>query len=114
MEVVSMPQKAWSKKRERQYEHVKEGALDRGESEDTAEEIAARTVNKERARHGEAREASRTSTQDISSGRRGGQRSHRGSLGRTKEQLYEEAKDKGIEGRSKMTKAQLERALKRD
>jgi hypothetical protein len=114
MEVVSMPQKAWSKKRERQYEHVKEGALDRGESEDTAEEIAARTVNKERARHGEAREASRTSTQDISSGRRGGLRSHRGSLGRTKEQLYEEAKDKGIEGRSKMTKAQLERALKRD
>lgn len=109
-----MPQQAWNKKRERQYEHVKEGALDRGEREDTAEEIAARTVNKERARHGEARESSRTSTQDISSGRRGGLRSHRGAGGRTKEQLYEEAKDKGIEGRSSMTKAELERALKRD
>ena len=73
-----MPQRAWSKKRERQYEHIKEGVLDRGEDEDTAEEIAARTVNKERARHGEARQASRTSTQDISSSRRGGLRSHRG------------------------------------
>jgi hypothetical protein len=108
-----MPQQAWSKKRERQYEHVKEGLLDRGESEDTAEEIAARTVNKERARHGEAREASRTSTQDISSGRRGGLRSHQGPGGRTRDQLYEEAKDKGIEGRSKMNKAELEEALKR-
>jgi hypothetical protein len=108
-----MPQQAWSKKRERQYEHVKEGLLDRGESEDTAEEIAARTVNKERARHGEAREASRTSTQDISSGRRGGLRSHKGPGGRTRDQLYEEAKDKGIEGRSKMNKAELEAALKR-
>jgi plasmid stabilization system protein ParE len=108
-----MPQQAWSKKRERQYEHIKEGLLDRGESEDTAEEIAARTVNKERARHGEAREASRTSTQDISSGRRGGLRSHKGPGGRTREQLYEEAKDKGIEGRSKMSKAELEQALKR-
>jgi hypothetical protein len=108
-----MPQQAWSKKRERQYEHVKEGLLDRGESEDTAEEIAARTVNKERARNGEAREASRTSTQDISSGRRGGLRSHKGPGGRTRDQLYEEAKDKGIEGRSKMNKAELEEALKR-
>jgi hypothetical protein len=108
-----MPQQAWSKKRERQYEHVKEGLLDRGESEDTAEEIAARTVNKERARHGEAREASRTSTQDISSGRRGGLRSHQGPGGRTRDQLYQEAKDKGIEGRSTMNKAELEEALKR-
>lgn len=108
-----MPQQAWSKKRERQYEHIKEGVLERGESEDTAEEIAARTVNKERARSGEARQASRTSTQDISSGRRGGLRSHRGAGGRTKEQLYAEAKDKGIPGRSTMSKAQLERALAR-
>ncbi len=113
LEVGAVPQQAWSKKRERQYEHVKEGVLERGESEDTAEEIAARTVNKERARHGESREASRTSTQDISSGRRGGLRSHKAAGGRTREQLYEEAKDKGIEGRSKMTKAQLQRALKR-
>ena len=108
-----MPQQAWNKKRERQYEHVKEGVLERGESEDSAEEIAARTVNKERARHGESRQASRTSTKDISSGRRGGLRSHKGAGGRTREQLYEEAKDKGIEGRSQMNKAQLERALKR-
>jgi hypothetical protein len=113
VEVGVMPQRAWSKKRERQYEHVKEGLLERGESEDTAEEIAARTVNKERARHGEARESSRTSTADISSARRGGLRSHKGAGGRTRDQLYEEAKDKGIEGRSKMNKAQLERALKR-
>jgi hypothetical protein len=108
-----VPQQAWSKKRERQYDHVKEGLRERGESEDTAEEIAARTVNKERARHGESREASRTSTDDISSGRRGGLRSHRGAGGRTRDQLYEEAKDRGIEGRSRMNKAQLERALKR-
>ncbi len=108
-----MPQQAWNKKRERQYEHIKEGVLERGESEGTAEEIAARTVNKERARHGEAKESSRTSTHDISSGRRGGLRSHKGPGGRTKNQLYAEAKDKGIEGRSKMSKAQLERALKR-
>jgi len=108
-----MPQTAWSKKRERQYEHIKEGLRERGESEDTAEEIAARTVNKERARHGEAKEASRTSVQDISSGRRGGLRSHKGAGGRTKEQLYNEARRKGIEGRSKMTKAQLERAVGR-
>src|ERR1700756_2702271 len=100
-----MPQQAWSDKRERQYEHIKEGLRDRGRSEDLAEEIAARTVNKERARHGEAKEASRTSIDDISSGRRGGLRSHRGSLGRTRDQLYEEAKHKGIKGRSKMTKA---------
>ena len=108
-----MPQRAWSKKRERQYEHIKEGLEDRGRSEDTAEEIAARTVNKERARAGEAKQRSRTSTKDISSGRRGGLRSHKGPGGRTKEQLYQEAKRKGIEGRSKMNKKQLEKAVGR-
>ena len=109
-----MPQQAWSTKRERQYEHIKQGLEKRGRDEDTAEEIAARTVNKERARSGEAKEASRASVNDISSGRRGGLRSHRGPGGRTKQQLYEEAKDKGIEGRSKMTKAELQRAVDRD
>jgi hypothetical protein len=108
-----MPQQAWSNKRERQYDHIKEGLLERGKSEDTAEEIAARTVNKERARAGEAKEASRTSTDDISSGRRGGLRSGKGSGGRTKDQLYNEAREKGIKGRSKMNKAQLERAVGR-
>lgn len=108
-----MPQQAWSKKRERQYEHIKEGLEDRGRNEDEAEEIAARTVNKERARHGESRESSRTSTDDISSGRRGGLRSHKGPGGRTYDQLYQEARDKGIEGRSKMNKAQLEKAVGR-
>jgi hypothetical protein len=102
-----------SRKRERQYEHIKAGLKERGRSEDVAEEIAARTVNKERARSGEAKEKSRTSTDDISSGRRGGLRSHSGSQGRTKEQLYNEAKAKGIEGRSKMNKAELERAVGR-
>jgi hypothetical protein len=105
--------RAWSDKRERQYEHIKEGLLDRGEKEDTAEEIAARTVNKERARHGEARDSSRLSRTDISSGRRGGLRSHRGPGGRTKAQLYQEAKRKNVRGRSKMTKAQLARAVGR-
>ncbi|HEY3484416.1 MAG TPA: hypothetical protein VGK49_03485 [Ilumatobacteraceae bacterium] len=108
-----MPQRAWSNKRERQYEHIKEGLLERGEKEDTAEEIAARTVNKERARAGEAKESSRSSTHDISSGRRGGLRSHKGRGGRTRDQLYNEAKEKGIKGRSKMNKAQLERAVGR-
>ena len=108
-----MPQQAWSEKRERQYEHIKEGLPDKGRSEDSAEEIAARTVNKERARSGEARTASRTSIEDISSGRRGGLRSHSGPGGRTYRQLYEEAKDRGIDGRSKMSKAQLERAIAR-
>ena len=107
-----MPQDQWSQKRERQYEHIKEGLEDRGRNEDEAEEIAARTVNKERARAGEARESSRLSRSDISSGRRGGIRSHRrGPRGRTKDQLYEEATDRNIRGRSKMTKAQLQRAL---
>ena len=108
-----MPQKAWSAKRERQYEHIKSGLKSRGRSEDTAEEIAARTVNKERARSGEAKERSRSSVRDISSGRRGGIRSHRGPGGRTKEQLYNEAKDLGIKGRSRMTKSQLQAAVNR-
>jgi plasmid stabilization system protein ParE len=108
-----MPQRAWSDKRERQYEHIKNGLEARGEKEDTAEEIAARTVNKERARAGEAVTASKTSTDDISSGRRGGLRSHRGPGGRTRDQLYNEAKARGIKGRSKMTKAELERAVDR-
>ncbi|HSX99262.1 MAG TPA: plasmid stabilization protein [Streptomyces sp.] len=100
-----------SPKRERQYEHIKESAEDRGESESRAKEIAARTVNKERARSGESKTASRTSTQDMSSSRRGGQRSHRGSEGPTRDQLYEEAKKRGIQGRSDMNKSQLKRAL---
>lgn len=106
-----MPRGQWSKKRERQYEHIKEGVMDRGESEDTAEEIAARTVNKERARHGEAKESSRLSKEDMSSSRRGGLRSHKGSGGRTYDQLYQEAKDRNIQGRSKMTKSELAKAL---
>jgi hypothetical protein len=101
-------------KRARQYEHVKESERREGRSENLAEEIAARTVNKERARHGESRERSRTSTQDISSGRRGGLRSGTNrEKGRTKDQLYNEAKSLGIEGRSHMNKAQLERAVDR-
>src|SRR5882757_3653088 len=110
---MTMPQQAWSAKRERQYEHIKDSLEDRGRSENTAEEIAARTVNKERARAGEAKESSRSSTHDISSSRRGGLRSHSGPGGRTKEQLYNEAKKKNIHGRSKMTKAQLEKAVGR-
>ena len=99
-------------KRGRQYEHIKDSVLERGGSEDEAEEIAARTVNKERARNGEARQSSKLSRDDISSGRRGGLRSHRKSpRGRTRDQLYEEAKDRNIKGRSTMTKAELQRAL---
>ncbi|HET7419402.1 MAG TPA: plasmid stabilization protein [Candidatus Dormibacteraeota bacterium] len=108
-----MPQSAWSDKRERQYEHIKEGLLERGTSEDKAEEIAARTVNKERARDGEAQEASRTSIEDMSSGRRGGLHSHRGSRGPTYDQLRNEAKQRGIKGRSRMNKEQLARVLGR-
>lgn len=100
-------------KRGRQYEHIKDSLLEKGRSEDTAEEIAARTVNKERARSGESKQASRSSTQDVSSGHRGGKRSHRGAGGRTKEQLYNEAKKKGISGRSKMSKSELEKAVGR-
>ena len=99
-------------KRARQYEHVKESLLERGTSESRAEEIAARTVNKERARSGQAEESSRLSRTDISSGRRGGIRAHRRSpRGRTRDQLYEEARRRNIRGRSKMTKSELERAL---
>src|SRR5213083_9309 len=107
-----MPQKAWSNKRERQYEHIKESAKEGGASTKRAKEIAARTVNKERARSGEAKESSRTSRRDISSGRRGGQRSGTSRpKGRTKEQLYNEAKRRNIAGRSKMNKQHLHRAV---
>jgi hypothetical protein len=99
-------------KRARQYEHIKESVKDQGGSESRAEEIAARTVNKERARSGESRQRSRTSTQDMSSSRRGGQRSGTNrQKGRTRDQLYAEAKSLGIEGRSSMNKAQLQRAI---
>jgi hypothetical protein len=110
---IEVPQQSWSKNRERQYQHIRDGLEERGRSKDVSEEIAARTVNKERARSGEAESASRTSTEDISSGRRGGLRSHRGPGGRTKQQLYEEARSKGVSGRSKLNKAQLERAVDR-
>ncbi|MEU9264610.1 plasmid stabilization protein [Streptomyces sp. NPDC048251] len=100
-----------SPKRERRYEHIKESAQDRGESAGRAKEIAARTVNKERARSGESRTASRTSTQDMSSGKRGGQRSGKGSQGPTYDQLYEEARRRGVKGRSDMNKSRLQRAL---
>jgi hypothetical protein len=110
-----MPQSAWSSKRERQYEHVKESEKKQGRSTKRAKEIAARTVNKERARAGETKgPASRASTRDLSSGQRGGQRSGtKGPKGRTKEQLYDEARRIDIEGRSSMTKAQLQRAVDR-
>ncbi len=108
-----MPQQAWSDKRERQYEHIKDSAKSRGASTKRAKQIAARTVNKERARSGESRQRSRTSTRDISSGRRGGLRSHRGAEGRTREQLYQDAKRLNVPGRSKMNKAQLQRAVNR-
>jgi hypothetical protein len=101
-------------KRARQYEHIKESQLERGRGEGRAEEIAARTVNKERARSGESRTRSRSSTQDISSGRRGGQRSGTARpKGRTRDQLYNEARKLGVDGRSKMNKAQLQRAVDR-
>ncbi|MGB8197271.1 MAG: hypothetical protein WCF25_09730 [Acidimicrobiales bacterium] len=106
-----MPPETWSTKRERQFEHIKQSELRGGRSKDLAEEIAARTVNKERARAGESRTASTTSTKDISSGRRGGLRSHTGPGGRTFEQLYEEARRKNIKGRSKMNKKALEKAV---
>ena len=109
-----MPQAAWSAKRERQYEHIKDSVKEQGRSEDVAEEIAARTVNKERARSGEAKESSRLSRTDMSSSRRGGLRSGTNrAKGRTRDQLYEEAKDRGIKGRSKMNKEQLQRAVDR-
>ena len=109
-----MPQQTWSKKRERQYEHIKDSERKQGRSTKRAKEIAARTVNKERARSGEARESSRTSREDMSSGRRGGQRSGTNRpKGRTKEQLYNEAKRMNVKGRSRMNKQQLQRAVDR-
>ncbi|MFI1168975.1 plasmid stabilization protein [Streptomyces sp. NPDC020801] len=102
-----------SSKRERQYEHIRKSAQDRGESTERAKEIAARTVNKERARSGESKTAGRSSIQDMSSGRRGGQRSGRGSGGPTYDQLYEEARRRNIHGRSDMNKHQLQQALGR-
>lgn len=109
-----MPAQAWSNKRERQYKHIKDSQRDQGASESRAEEIAARTVNKNRARSGESRQASKTSTTDISSQRRGGLRSHKGSGGPTRDQLYNEARKKNIKGRSTMSKQQLAHALGRD
>ena len=107
-----MPQQAWNAKRERQYEHIKESERKQGRSTKRAKEIAARTVNKERARSGEANESSRTSRRDMSSSRRGGQRSGTNRpRGRTKEQLYNEAKRMNIQGRSRMNKQQLQRAV---
>ncbi|MBV8083815.1 MAG: plasmid stabilization protein [Chloroflexi bacterium] len=108
-----MPQRAWNAKRERQYEHIKEGLEERGYREPRAEEIASRTVNKARARAGEAKTSSRSSTHDISSSRRGGLRSHEGAQGRTYDQLYNEAREHNIHGRSKMNKAELKRAVGR-
>jgi len=108
-----MPRNAWSPKREREYDHIKQGLLARGKDEKLAEEIAARTVNKDRAQHGETSTASRSSVQDLSPSRRGGLRSHTGAGGRTYEQLYNEARQHGIKGRSRMTKAELESALRR-
>jgi hypothetical protein len=108
-----MPQRAWNAKRERQYEHIKDSAKDRGEPERVAERVAAATVNKERARHGESRTASRNSLTDVSSGHRGGKRSHTGAQGRTKQQLYAEAQRRNIKGRSRMSKAELEKAVGR-
>jgi len=108
-----MPQSAWNSKRERQYEHIKGSLEGSGKSEKTAKEIAARTVNKERARQGESRQASRQSVSDISSGRRGGLRSHSGAQGRTRDQLYAEAQKMNIPGRSHMKKSELQRAVDR-
>ena len=109
-----MPQRAWSNKRERQYEHVKDSAKQRGASTKRAKEIAARTVNRERARSGESRQRSRTSTRGPSSGRRGGLRSGTNRpKGQTREQLYNEAKRLNVSGRSSMNKTQLQRAVNR-
>ena len=107
-----MPQQAWNKKHERQYEHIKDSLKDKGRSESTAEEIAARTVNKTRAQQGESEQASSTPVNDKSPSERGGQRSHQGPQGRTKAQLYEDAKRLNIEGRSDMDKDKLEHAVK--
>jgi hypothetical protein len=106
-----MPEQQWSAKRERQYEHIKESKEERGTGERRAKEIAARTVNKDRAQHGESEQASRTSLDDVSPEHRGGKRSHSGAAGRTKDQLYQDAKRQGVKGRSKMSKSQLENAI---
>jgi plasmid stabilization system protein ParE len=103
--------KSWSAKRERQYEHIKEGLQQRGESDAAAEEIAARTVNKERAQHGEAKHPSPSSLEDMPAGRRGALHAQMGERGRTYQQLYNEAKEKGLKGRSSMSKAELEKKL---
>ena len=108
-----MPQKAWSAKRERQYAHIKDSLIDRGKLVPVAEEIAARVVNKERAQHGESVQASPSSINDMSAGHRGGLRSHRGADGRTLLQLRNEARQRGLKGRSSMNKTQLEQALSR-
>ena len=108
-----MPQGQWSAKRERQYADIKQSLLSRGRGEKLAEEIAARTVNKTRAQHGEAKQASAASLNDMSPSKRGGERSHSGAQGRTRAQLYEDAKRAGLAGRSRMSKAQLQQALKR-
>ncbi|MBC7726512.1 MAG: plasmid stabilization protein [Microbacteriaceae bacterium] len=108
-----MPQKTWTAKRERQYAHIKDSLLERGRSQPLAEEIAARVVNKERAQHGESASASASSINDLSPGRRGGLRSHQGPGGRTLLQLRNEARQRGLKGRSSMNKAQLEAALSR-
>jgi hypothetical protein len=110
---IDMPQKAWSAKRERQYAHIKKSLLERGRPEPLAEEIAARVVNKERAQHGESVQASASSINDMSAGRRGGLRSHQGAGGRTLLQLRNEARQRRLKGRSTMNKAQLEQALQR-
>jgi hypothetical protein len=111
MEVEVMPRQDWTEKEERQYRHIEQQQKQRGKSEDRAEEIAARTVNKQRAQEGKTRTASRSSTKDTSPSKRGGKRSHSGPKGRTKEQLYQEARRKNIKGRSKMNKAELQRAV---
>jgi len=108
-----MPQKSWSTKRERQYAHIKDSLTERGKPKSLAEEIAARVVNKERAQHGESVQASPSSINDMSAGRRGGLRSHQGAGGRTLPQLRNEARQRGVKGRSTMNKAQLEQALQR-
>lgn len=107
-----MPKNAWSAKRERQYLHVKESLIKSGKAKPLAQEIAARVVNKERAQHGESVESSASSLNDMSSSRRGGLRSHQGPGGRTVQQLRNEARQRGIKGRSSMNKAELEQALK--
>jgi hypothetical protein len=108
-----MPRNTWSAKRDHQYEHIKDSLRQRGKGEKLAEEIAARTVNKERAQHGESEQASASSLNDMSASRRGGLRSHAGSGGRTLAQLRNEASQRGVKGRSRMNKAQLEQALRR-